>query len=241
MPTHGAAARLRLTARALAPRPAAAGHQPPRVRPATPADRQGVVETIVRAFVASPETDYFFRSEEGDRYDELAPTFFGGLFDGRCPSGTVWTTQGSSAVALWDAPPDAAEASKTGNRGDEHQQEQPAAPSPYPPDVLQRLARYNSIVHDLLPPDTEPFWYLGVLACHPSAQGSGLARQVARAAIDLAKEAGLVAYLETTNPRNVGIYRRAGWVVHAVSDELQPRLRIWVMRHDGRVAIDRSR
>ena len=228
MPTRGAAARLRLTARALAPRPAAAGHQPS-VRPATPADRQGVVETIVRAFVASPETDYFFRSAEGDRYDELAPTFFGGLFDGRCPGGTVWTTQDSSAVALWDAPHDA------------EAQEQPAAPSPYPPDVLRRLARYNSIVHDLLPPDTEPYWYLGILACHPRAQGGGLARQVARAAIDLAKDAGLVAYLETTNPRNVGIYRRAGWVVHAVSDELQPRLRIWVMRHDGRVAIGRSR
>ena len=36
-----------------------------------------------------------------------------------------------------------------------------------------------------------------------------------------------------TNPLNVTAYERAGWTIHAVSDELQPAMRIWVMRHDG--------
>jgi hypothetical protein len=89
----------------------------------------------------------------------------------------------------------------------------------------------------------EPHAYLGVLACRPDdaaapATGSarrrrGLGRRTAAPGIDLALTHGMPAVLETTNPLNVEMYQRADWTVHAVSDELMPELRVWIMRHDG--------
>ena len=58
-------------------------------------------------------------------------------------------------------------------------------------------------------------------------------RRAAAPGIDLALTHGMPAVLETTNPLNVEVYQRAGWTVHAVSDELMPELRVWIMRHDA--------
>jgi predicted N-acetyltransferase YhbS len=79
---------------------------------------------------------------------------------------------------------------------------------------------------------------LGILARHPDRQGSGVARRLTRIALANASRDGVPAVLETTNPLNVKAYERAGWTVHAVNDELQPAMRIWVMRHDGASAAE---
>lgn len=116
-----------------------------------------------------------------------------------------------------------------------------AAHPAFPTDVEQRLDTYDDLVERLVP--DEPHAYLGVLACRPDdaaapATGSarrrrGLGRRTAAPGIDLALTHGMPAVLETTNPLNVEMYQRADWTVHAVSDELMPELRVWIMRHDG--------
>ena len=196
-------------------------------RLATPADRQRVCATIGAAFVtaASPEMSYFF----GDRFAELAPVFAGNLFDKRVARSTVWVADDGDAAALWDAPEQTADAS-VGDREDTTARAAPVL-VPLPADVQERLDKYEHIVHDLLPP--QPHWYLGILARHPCRQGSGVARRLAQVALALASRDGIPAVLETTNPLNVAAYERAGWTIHAMNDELQPAMRIWVMRHDG--------
>ncbi len=178
------------------------------VRPAVPADRERVVQTVVAAFATDPAFHHFF---PGDEYAEQAPIFARHLFDQRAPHGGVWVADDAAAVALWNPPgvvPD-------------------WPPVEMAPTAVQRMERYDGIVHRLLP--TEPHWYLGVLATHPDHAGRRLGRQVMGAGLERAAADGLPAYLETVTSTNVAIYTASGWeVTGKVSvDELD----VWVMRH----------
>jgi len=183
------------------------------VRPATVDDRTRVVETFVAAFVDDPALGFFF---PGAMYAECAPTFVGALFDRRVGAGTVWVADGGAAMAMWDAP-------TTGTLAEFE------APSPeLPADARARLEAYDAAVLGVLP--YRPYWYLGVLATHPDRAGQGLGRAVMAAGLRAAGAAGLPAYLETTNPANVDLYRRLGWqIVQPVPEPLP----IWVMTHPG--------
>src|SRR5262249_61768701 len=58
-----------------------------------------------------------------------------------------------------------------------------------------------------------PHYYLGVLGVDPSCQGRGLGSTLITAGLELADRAGVGAYLETSNPRNLPFYRRHGFQV----------------------------
>ncbi len=55
--------------------------------------------------------------------------------------------------------------------------------------------------------------YILVLGVHPSQKGQGYGRQLLAPSLELADQAGVPAYLETTNPENLGLYRRFGFEV----------------------------
>ena len=183
----------------------------PAVMRATPAARDRVVDTVVTAFAADPAFRFFF--PDPDSFVDQATIFAGHLFDKRVERGTIWIVERGRSVAMWDAPADAP--------GDE-----PALPA----HSLARLTAYHAAVQNAMP--AEKFWYLGILATHPDGRGRRLGRMVMEPALDLAAEAGMPAYLETTNPNNVNFYRRAGW---ATSATLQvDSLKIWVMNWLGK-------
>jgi GNAT superfamily N-acetyltransferase len=184
------------------------------VRQATPADRDRVVGTFVAAFIDDPALRYFFPGEE---YAAHAPAFAGALFDKRVDAGTVWVADGGAAIALWDGPA----------RPDRVAPDVP--PLALPEGPRGRLDAYDAAVHHHLP--SVPHWYLGVLATHPDRTGQRLGRAVMAAGLAEAATDGLPAYLETTNPRNVDLYRRAGWEVAARTGV--PGLDVWVMVHNG--------
>jgi GNAT superfamily N-acetyltransferase len=179
----------------------------PEITLATPADRARVVETFVAAFVADPAVRHFL--PEDATYPAHAATFAGHLFDKRVGAGGVWLADGGGATALWDKP-DTGPAESTMD---------------LPADVLARLDEYDTAVHDLLP--TTPHWYLGVLATHPAHAGRRLGRAVMAAGVGQARAMGLPAYLETSNPGNVEVYRGAGWRVAAETSTVE--LRVWVL------------
>lgn len=187
----------------------------PEITLAAPVDRPRVVETFVAAFVADPAVRHFFPDDAA--YPSQAAAFAGRLFDKRVGSGGVWLAAGGAAVALWDGP-DTGPAESTLD---------------LPADVLARLDAYDSAVHRLLP--ATPHWYLGVLATHPDHAGRRLGRAVMAAGVAQARASGLPAYLETSNPGNVEIYRRAGWQVAAETSTPTSTvdMKIWVMTTPG--------
>ncbi|WP_432991423.1 GNAT family N-acetyltransferase [Dactylosporangium sp. CA-233914] len=177
----------------------------PSVTLATPADRDAAVATFVAAFAADPAMRWFLPDDA--TYPLEAAAMAGGLFDLRVGHGTVWIADGGAAVAMWDPP------RSPGGPGVEH------------PPQSGRFGRYQSIVHRKMP--KSPHWYLGVLATHPEHRGRRLGRTVMAAGLARAAADGLPAYLETSNPGNVEVYRSAGLEVveHVMVDDLP----VWIM------------
>lgn len=190
----------------------------PEITLATPADREPVVDSLVATFVNDPVLRYLFPDDV--TYPRYAAAFFGYLFDKRVARKTIWMIGRGASVAIWEPP-------ASGHA--------PHDPSPLaaalPADALARVDTYDEAVHAALP--APPFWYLGVLGTHPDSTRRGWGHAVMRAGLRRAAEDGLPAVLETSNPGNVELYRRAGWeVVRTVSEPLP----IWVMRQSPHLA-----
>jgi ribosomal protein S18 acetylase RimI-like enzyme len=57
----------------------------------------------------------------------------------------------------------------------------------------------------------EPCWYLAMIGVEPNAQGRGLGGALLRQAVARCDEEGALAYLESSNPRNISLYERHGF------------------------------
>jgi ribosomal protein S18 acetylase RimI-like enzyme len=58
----------------------------------------------------------------------------------------------------------------------------------------------------------EPHWYLPLIGVDPARQNRGLGSALLRHALALCDKAGLPAYLESSNPANIPLYERHGFV-----------------------------
>jgi GNAT superfamily N-acetyltransferase len=187
------------------------------VRRATTADRDAVVATVVAAFATDPAWEFI----TGGEIERVSPSFAGALFDGRAGRGTVWVADDCRAVAMWD---DRTQPVVE----DDHQR---TVWADYRANVGEQsfacLLRYDDAVHAQEP--AVPFWYLGVLATHPSAQGTGLASAVIAPVLALADSAGVDCWLETSKPTNTEFYERRGFTerVRLTSPDVPPT---WWMR-----------
>ncbi|MGC9666081.1 GNAT family N-acetyltransferase [Planosporangium sp. 12N6] len=184
----------------------------PEITVATPADRGRAINSLVAAFVNDPVLRYLFPDDA--TYPRYAAVFFGHLFDKRVRQGTIWTIGHGASVAMWEDP-----AAEHGSPADTRAAHLPAA-------EMARVNAYDQAVHAALP--TTPFWYLGVLGTHPDHAGRRWGHTLMSTGLRRAATEGLPAMLETSNPANVEVYRRAGWeVAHVVTTE---PLTIWIMQ-----------
>jgi ribosomal protein S18 acetylase RimI-like enzyme len=60
-----------------------------------------------------------------------------------------------------------------------------------------------------------PHWYLPMIGVTPGHQGHGYGSLLLEHAVARCDREGLPAYLESTSPRSVGLYRRHGFEVVA--------------------------
>jgi ribosomal protein S18 acetylase RimI-like enzyme len=59
----------------------------------------------------------------------------------------------------------------------------------------------------------DPCWYLPLIAVDPAYQGNGFGSQLMKHALNRIDEDGLLAYLESSNPRNITLYERQGFEI----------------------------
>lgn len=59
----------------------------------------------------------------------------------------------------------------------------------------------------------EPHWYLPLIGVDPAAQGRGTGSTLMAYALARSDADGLPAYLESSNPRNIGLYQRHGFEI----------------------------
>ena len=57
----------------------------------------------------------------------------------------------------------------------------------------------------------EPHWYLPIIGIDPAHQGKGLGGRLLAHQLAICDRDGALAYLESSNPRNIGLYERHGF------------------------------
>lgn len=83
-------------------------------------------------------------------------------------------------------------------------------------EALARLGHVEGTMEQHRPP--EPHWYLGAVACTPASRGQGIGGALLDHGLLAIDEAGMPAYLESSNPRNRSLYERKGFEVTGVAD-----------------------
>jgi ribosomal protein S18 acetylase RimI-like enzyme len=72
------------------------------------------------------------------------------------------------------------------------------------PQLMQQMASYHP---------KEPHWYLPLLGVDPAHQNKGVGGALLRHVTDRCDRDGVLAYLESSNPRNIPLYERHGFEI----------------------------
>jgi ribosomal protein S18 acetylase RimI-like enzyme len=176
----------------------------PVVRPATRDDVDLLARIAAAGFYADPVLSWVFR-DDARRLDQLTFLMRGLAGDMLPDRGSVHLADGASA-AFWRDP--SFEHGRT--PADRVGEAEGAPPVPFAPDELERLGILGELMMANHP--HEPHWYLNVVSTLPERQGQGLGAAVAQPILERCDADGVRAYLESSNPRNLSLYRRHGFV-----------------------------
>ncbi|MFH8344743.1 GNAT family N-acetyltransferase [Streptomyces sp. NPDC018045] len=175
----------------------------PAVRPAVREDLPRVLRTLDRAFADYPFTRHTIAADDHadrlHRFNELFVTRVG------LDHGRVWVADDGAAVAVWTTPETAAAGDVFGELGPRFAQ--------LAGDRAEASAQAEAAMGVHRP--TEPVWFLGSVGVDPGHQGRGLGGAVLRPGLEAAEAAGVPAFLETSDERNVRFYQRLGFEVTA--------------------------
>jgi ribosomal protein S18 acetylase RimI-like enzyme len=166
------------------------------VRDATPDDLQLVARVCTEGFADDPVMTWVFQ-DVATRQSGMAMAFTGLAHSYFAPGSAVHVVD-DACVTLWRTPAHE-EPPGVGEPG----------PSPFPPDVNERFRILGEIMQATHP--HEPHWYLNVISTLPSHRGQGLGARALEPVLAVCDAEGMPAYLESSNPRNMSLYRRHGF------------------------------
>lgn len=162
-------------------------------------DAGQVARVLAAGFSDDPVLCWLF--EEPGRADKLDALFGFLAPESLVPRGATWL--GSGSCAAWTPPLD------PGWPDDRTARFVTALSAAALPADLERLDVLEDAVRAAHP--TEAHWYLGFLATEPARRGEGRGGALLAASLAVVDADRLPAYLESTNPRNVSLYRRHGF------------------------------
>lgn len=170
-----------------------------RVRIATRADEASVVDVITLGFSADPMARWSFPDPRTylTQMPVLVRAFGGRAFD----EGSAYCVEDYAGAALWLPPGVEPDMETLDEIVETH------APAHIRSDangVFEQMGVFHP---------KEPHWYLPLIAVDPARQGQGHGSELLREALARCDRDGLLAYLESSNPRNITLYERHGFEV----------------------------
>lgn len=169
----------------------------PTVRALAPVEEGAAIATIVLAFAADPMTRWTWPNP--DQYLAAMPRM-ARAFGGRgFAHGSALATDGYTGVALWLPPgvePDEAGLSAVMQSTVSPSRLQDGA------GIFEQMAAYHP---------HEPHWYLPLIGVDPAHFGEGHGDALMSHVLARCDRERVPAYLESTNPRNISLYRRHGF------------------------------
>lgn len=194
------------------------------VREARPADLVGCADVLAGAFADYPFTRHTIAGDGHVRRLRACHELL--LREVGLPHGRVHVIDGPDgidAVAMWTA--SGPEVERALARSAPRLAELAGDRSGVAADVEEALA-------ELRPPGT--LWFLAPVGVRPARQGRGLGRAVLAPGLAAADAERRPAFLETSSPVNVRIYRRMGFAVVAELDLPHDGPRTWAMVRPAR-------
>lgn len=169
------------------------------VRAARPEDEAAAIATLTLAFGIDPATRWTWPDPQDylNAFPRFARAFGGSGF----LTGSAHIIGDHAGAALWLPPgvePDDAALGELMRTTASPQSMSDGR------QLMQQMASYHP---------REPHWYLPLIGVDPKHQGKGLGGALLGHAIDICDRDGALAYLESSNPRNVPLYRRYGFEI----------------------------
>jgi ribosomal protein S18 acetylase RimI-like enzyme len=171
------------------------------------ADRERVIDCLSAAFADDPVMSWIGRRDaKRDAGRRAMFTFLVGTLG--IPGQELWTSEDYSAAALW-VPPERADLKLPWWR------ELALFPTILKFTRFDGLARVDAFrkAADAHHPKGRPHFYLMTIGVDPKFQGQGLGSALLEANLAKIDAKGLPAYLESSSPKNVPLYRRYGFEV----------------------------
>jgi ribosomal protein S18 acetylase RimI-like enzyme len=169
------------------------------IKTAAAADEASVISVLTLAFSSDPMARWSMPDPDKFlvNFPQFAKAFGGNAF----ANGTAYFGDSYSGAALWLPP---------GVSPDEEtmiglvEKTTPDAIKQDAYGVFEQMSKYHP---------TEPHWYLPLIGVDPSRQGNGVGSALMKRALVSCDRDGTIAYLESSNPRNVPLYERHGFEV----------------------------
>jgi ribosomal protein S18 acetylase RimI-like enzyme len=168
-----------------------------KIRTMKPGEEDAAIGTIVLAFAADPMTRWSWPG--ANDYLAAMPRLSRAFGSKAFASGSAYCIDGYAGVALW-LPPGV----KPDEDGLDEIIRSTFAPSQlkHAPAIFEAMAKYHP---------REPHWYLPLIAVDPVCQGKGYGNTLMTHALERCDRDHAPAYLESSNPRNIPLYRRHGF------------------------------
>jgi len=182
------------------------------IKTASASDQAGAIGILTLAFSTDPMARWSLPHPATylATFSSVAKAFGGNAFE----KGTAYIAKDFTGAALWLQP---------GAKPDE--------------ETLKRLFEENT--DDAIKEDmqgifeqmekfhpTEPHWYLPMIGVDPAHQGAGIGGALMTEALKAVDRDGLIAYLESSNPKNISLYQRHGFeVIGEIQSGSSPVLR----------------
>ncbi|MBA3507352.1 MAG: GNAT family N-acetyltransferase [Betaproteobacteria bacterium] len=183
----------------------------PTVNPATASDAASAIDVMVLAFSTDPAARWTWRDPQ--QYLMHFPRFVKAFEGGAFAHGSAYCVDGYAGAALWLPPEvqpdeDALIALVQGTASEQSRK--------HVFEVLEQMGRYHP---------SEPHWYLPLMGVDPVHQGRGLGSALMQHALIPCDRDRKLAYLESTNTKNIPLYERHGFeLLGTIQVRTSPRI-----------------
>ncbi|MGF6228556.1 ribosomal protein S18 acetylase RimI-like enzyme [Inquilinus ginsengisoli] len=164
-----------------------------------PAESERAVATILLAFATDPMARWTYPDPQ--QYLLHFPGFIRALGGTAFADGTAWQADDHAGASVWLRPGAHSDEEALGALIEttlprERQGEIGA--------IVEQMARHHPV---------EPHWYLPLIAVDPLHQRKGYGAALLQAGLQRCDREHLPAYLESSNPANIGLYQRHGFEI----------------------------
>lgn len=162
-------------------------------------NRSRVIDALTLAFVADPIMRWIY--PEPSAYLKSFPGFVAAFASACFEAETVWVSQDGGGASCWlprDVHPNG-EAIGSALFSTIEESKRQATEK-----MLGKMEEFHP---------TQPHWYLAIIGVESAKRGMGLGAQLMEQALARCDDEGLIAYLESSNPANISLYRRHGFEV----------------------------